>query len=257
MTGFMVNSHGANLNAICYLANGAGPHPTVVLLHGYPGNEKNLDLAQAIRRAGWNVIFFHYRGAWGSDGEFTIKHCMEDIHTVLDQIQTPDWQTRMRIDPTRVALIGHSMGAYLSVMVGQQRTDVQHVCSLAGANMVNFVKWALETDANHHALEADLSTGTALGGKTAADLVTEIGPALATYDWHTNIAGLSGKRVLLVGGALDTTVRNEDHLLPLQADLNTVENVSPDVVILDADHAFSTHRLALADIVCTWLNETT
>ena len=47
---------------------GAGRRPTVVLLHGLPGNEKNLDLAQAIRRAGWNVVTFNYRGSWGSPG---------------------------------------------------------------------------------------------------------------------------------------------------------------------------------------------
>ena len=45
-------SHGERLNGILYQANGAGPHPTVVLLHGYPGNEKNLDLAQSLRRVG-------------------------------------------------------------------------------------------------------------------------------------------------------------------------------------------------------------
>ena len=56
-------SGGARLNGLLYLASGKGPHPTVALLHGYPGNERNLDLAQAMRRAGMNVLFFHYRGA--------------------------------------------------------------------------------------------------------------------------------------------------------------------------------------------------
>jgi len=46
-----------------YVAAGAGPHPAVVLLHGFPGNEKTLDLAQDVRRAGWNVLYFNYRGA--------------------------------------------------------------------------------------------------------------------------------------------------------------------------------------------------
>ncbi|MDO8912512.1 MAG: hypothetical protein Q8N10_08825 [Phenylobacterium sp.] len=32
------------------------------------GNEKNLDLAQAVRRAGWNAVTFNYRGSWGSPG---------------------------------------------------------------------------------------------------------------------------------------------------------------------------------------------
>jgi pimeloyl-ACP methyl ester carboxylesterase len=59
------------MNALFYLAGGPGPHPTIVLLHGFPGNEQNLDLAQSIRRAGWNVLTLHYRGAWGSPG-FTL-----------------------------------------------------------------------------------------------------------------------------------------------------------------------------------------
>lgn len=62
MAAMQLESGDASVNAIVYEAQGPGPHPTVVLLHGYPGNEWNLDLAQAIRRAGWNVVFFHYRG---------------------------------------------------------------------------------------------------------------------------------------------------------------------------------------------------
>ena len=60
-----IKSHGMRMPGLAYLAAGNGPHPTVLLLHGYPGNEKNLDVAQALRRLGWNVVFFHYRGAWG------------------------------------------------------------------------------------------------------------------------------------------------------------------------------------------------
>ena len=59
----LIPSNGVMLSGFMLGANGKGPHPTVVLLHGFPGNEKNLDLAQSLRRAGYNVLFFHYRGA--------------------------------------------------------------------------------------------------------------------------------------------------------------------------------------------------
>ncbi len=65
-----IPSGGVQINGVAYLASGAGVHPTLVLLHGLPGNEKNLDLAQAVRRAGWNAITFNYRGSWGSPGLF-------------------------------------------------------------------------------------------------------------------------------------------------------------------------------------------
>src|SRR5215210_169034 len=66
-------SKGARLNGFLYIAGGKGPHPTVILLHGFPGNERNGDLAQAIRRAGINAFVFSYRGAWGSGGTFSFS----------------------------------------------------------------------------------------------------------------------------------------------------------------------------------------
>jgi predicted alpha/beta-fold hydrolase len=49
----LIPSHGVGLNALLLVTGGRAPHPTVILMHGLPGNERNLDLAQAIRRAGW------------------------------------------------------------------------------------------------------------------------------------------------------------------------------------------------------------
>ena len=37
------------MNAVMYTAQGGGLHPTLLLLHGFPGNEQNLDLAQTSR----------------------------------------------------------------------------------------------------------------------------------------------------------------------------------------------------------------
>ncbi|HEY0437944.1 MAG TPA: HIT family hydrolase, partial [Phenylobacterium sp.] len=41
----LVPSGGVGMNAEFMLAGGAGPHGTVILFHGIPGNEQNLDLA--------------------------------------------------------------------------------------------------------------------------------------------------------------------------------------------------------------------
>jgi hypothetical protein len=44
-----IPSGGVKINGVAYTAAGAGPHPVLVLMHGLPGNEKNLDLP---RRSG-------------------------------------------------------------------------------------------------------------------------------------------------------------------------------------------------------------
>ena len=44
-----ITSHGSVMNGMVYRPAGLGPFPLVVLMHGLPGNEQNLDLAQAVR----------------------------------------------------------------------------------------------------------------------------------------------------------------------------------------------------------------
>src|SRR5713101_3991801 len=88
-----IPSSGARMNGILYLAQGKGPHATVLFLHGFPGSKKalkdlihswpNIDLAQAVRRAGFNALVFHYRGAWGSEGQFSRSHVLEDVAAAL------------------------------------------------------------------------------------------------------------------------------------------------------------------------------
>jgi len=56
----------------------------VILLHGFPGNDRNLDLAQALRRDGFNLLFFIYRGARGSEGTYTFTHVIEDVGAAAD-----------------------------------------------------------------------------------------------------------------------------------------------------------------------------
>jgi dipeptidyl aminopeptidase/acylaminoacyl peptidase len=103
-------SHGSRLNAVLYIASGGKAHPTVVLLHGFPGNEKNLDLAYSLQRAGWNVLQPYYRGAWGSGGNFTLSNALEDAQAAVDFLRNPQNVAKYRIDEKRIVLVGHSMG---------------------------------------------------------------------------------------------------------------------------------------------------
>src|ERR1700722_11389593 len=115
METFRIPSHGSMLNALVYVAAGAGPHPAVILLHGFPGNERNLDLAQHIRRAGWDVLYFNYRGAWGSPGDLSFSHGIEDTAAAIAYLRQPATAKTLRIDSSRIVLIGHSMGGFMAV----------------------------------------------------------------------------------------------------------------------------------------------
>jgi predicted alpha/beta-fold hydrolase len=89
MTVLHIPSHGVLINGLIYQPSGPGPHPTLIICHGLPGNEKNLDLAQAVRRAGWNAVSFNYRGSWGSPGVFRFTQTLGDAQAVLAFLREP------------------------------------------------------------------------------------------------------------------------------------------------------------------------
>ena len=84
--GILLHGRRGRLLSVLYTAGGEGLHPVVLLLHGIPGCEKNIDLAQDLRRAGFHVLMFHYSGSWGSDGDYALAHNLEDAETALDFI---------------------------------------------------------------------------------------------------------------------------------------------------------------------------
>ena len=263
---------GASLSAIVYEAQGAGPHPTVILLHGFPGNEKNLDLAQAIRRAGWNVVFFHYRGSWGSGGRFSFNHVLEDVAAVVSAIAQPDFATAHRIDPDRLALIGHSMGGFAALVSASELDQIQCVASLAGANLGGLaqrsaspvgaetevaVDASVEVDSN---AEAEAMAATLDGwsgpirGASGAALVAEIATHAERFDTIRHAPSLARKPILLIAGRLDQVTPVTQHHDPLVDALLESEAVSLQAEIFEkADHSFSGQRIALALRVTGWL----
>src|ERR1700733_12959234 len=114
MESVRIPTHEVKINGVLYLAGGNGQHPTVAFFHGLPGNEQNLDLAQAVRRAGWNVLTLHYRGSWGSPGVFSIEHVLEDAAAAVIFVRRPDIAEKFGIDTHRIVLGGHSMGGFAS-----------------------------------------------------------------------------------------------------------------------------------------------
>lgn len=130
-----IPSGGARINGVVYVAAGAGPHPTVVLCHGLPGNEKNLDLAQAMRRAGWTVITFNYRGSWGSPGDYRFAGNLEDADAVLAFARDPANAAKLRIDPKRLVIMGHSMGGWVTALTAAHDRDLIGAAMISAGNM--------------------------------------------------------------------------------------------------------------------------
>jgi uncharacterized protein len=249
-----VPSHGSLLNGIVYVAAGAGPHPVVVLLHGFPGNEKNLDLAQAIRRAGWDVLYFNYRGSWGSPGDFSFTHAMEDTQAAIAFVRDPAMAKKLRADSSRIVLIGHSMGGFMAIYGAAQDPAIQAVGMISawdigreGLGKVN----SGNEEAAVKPLAASLAeNGLApLAGCTAESLAREILANRSRWDF-VDYAGKLVPRPVLI-----TT--SDDGLAPstgaLADALRKAGDVNVNLVHMATDHGYSDHRIALETAVIEWL----
>ena len=242
------------MNGIVYVAQGAGPHPVVILLHGYPGHERNGDLAQVLRRAGWDVLLFHYRGAWGSEGKFSFSNALEDVDSALQFVNTASFAQKFRADPARIALVGHSMGGFLAIVTGAENPKVRCVASLAGANLGLMGQAA--TDRNRRA-DFEKALGGWSGpvrGASGKKLVRELAANAKPFDTTQRAAALATRPVLLVAGARDTVTPPPLHHDPLVAAFAAAGAAHTRSVTLDADHAFSDKRIALAHTVVEWID---
>jgi len=243
-------SHGSRLNGLMYTAQGAGPHPTVILLHGYPGVERNLDLAQAMRRAGINVLYFNYRGSWGSQGTFSFANAQEDVLSAIGFVRTPDVARRLRIDPTRIALVGHSMGGWLAFLGAAADPTIACVGGFEAADMTYIRGEPTPSRRTDSAFIVYANTLTAPGGPLHASsdsLLASLRANSETWTLPHHAAELSGRTILL----LDNN-RNAGHA-KFVASLKQAGAKHLTEEVWTTDHTFSDRRIALARRVLDWL----
>jgi uncharacterized protein len=249
------DSHGDQLIGNMLIAQGRGPHPTVVLLHGFPGNENNYDLGHACRRAGWNVLLFHYRGCWGSQGDYCFAHVLEDVHAALAFLRAPSARELYRLNSENLALVGHSMGGFAALMVAALDPTIHAVASLAGANRGMFNSSLQQDPAARAQTQAGFQQALPrLRGCTAESLMAELAEFGERWDPVRYAPILATRSVLLVAGSRDKVVPPEFHHVPLIQALQDAGASDLTDVVLDADHVFSDKRIALTRTVVSWLS---
>ncbi|MEJ8567959.1 alpha/beta hydrolase family protein [Elongatibacter sediminis] len=252
-------SGGHKLNGLMYVANGPGPHPTVVLLHGYAGNERNLDLAQALRRAGSNVLYFNYRGSWGSGGPFSVANALEDVARAVALARDPAWAAAHRSDPARVALVGHSFGGFVGAVTTASDPDITCFAFLAGANVGPFGRQAAADPEFRGQLASMLGADMdAEGGPIRGDahaMVSEIVDQAEAWDLTLRAPALATRPLLLVAGTRDEAVPPKNHHQPLLAALHEAGARHLTDRILEDDHSFSASRIALTQLLVDWQTE--
>ena len=244
MTVLHIPTHGALINGIVYSPPGSGLHPTIVICHGLPGNEKNLDLAQALRRAGWNAVTFNYRGSWGSAGSYRFAQNLEDADAVLAYLRVPANSAKLQIDTKRIVLAGHSMGGWVTVMTAA------HDRGLAGAILISAADMGKLGEMQHDKLVAEMADNMESLAATADSMAKEVEQNSKAFGFANAVDGLKDVP-LLVLSANDGLAPVTDALIhAIQA--KGGQNIK--AVHVATDHGWSDHRIFLESTIIDWLS---
>jgi pimeloyl-ACP methyl ester carboxylesterase len=251
-------THGTTVNAVLYGAQGPQLHPALVFLHGFPGNERNLDLVHALRRAGFVGLFFNYRGSWGSGGAFSFAGARADIGAATSYLRQPEVARRLRIDTNRIYLVGHSMGGWLALAGAADDPTIHCTVALAPWNLGRVGALLGDASADSRRFVTSFKTNTdPISGplRTAPDaLIREVIAAKDDWDFTALAPRLANRATLVVTSTHDEA-SPEFQRAGLDAAMKKLGAARYTSLTLDDDHPFSAHRLGIAKLVENWLQK--
>jgi pimeloyl-ACP methyl ester carboxylesterase len=244
-------SGGKKMNGAIYLASGKGPHPTAIFFHGYPGNERNSDIMQALRRNGFNVLFFHYRGAWGSEGDFSINNMTMDAQQVIAFAKQKDIAAQYRIDPTRISVIGHSMGGFAALYTGANDRSVQCTLAISPANLANFAH--LVVNAQGELLVPWLAQPqTALKGYNLWGDMQTMGDSIKRYQLENKMSAFANRNLMIIAA-------KNDRVTPLVTTQTLLKEIptsaNANFTLLNTSHNYPDRRMTLMSEINQWMSD--
>jgi dienelactone hydrolase len=250
-------SDGVLLKGKLHAAEGEGPFPTVILLHGFPDEENDvLGLGRRMSIAGINALTFNYGGTHQSEGEYSIKNTQSEINAAYKFIHKPQNLTRFRVDARRIFLGGHSFGGGMALTYAANHPEITRVFSIAGNDHGEFAReyrrnatMAEMIDAWFKELEAPSGSVRFKGKVAVKDLLDNAD----LYDLRKSAPLLANRNILLVGGWDDEQVTIESYLLPLYRALKKEGASDLRFVVYQTNHSFENVGEELAEEVVGWI----
>ena len=128
------------------LPDGPGPHPVVVVCHGFKGFKDwgfHPWLGERLAAAGLAALHFNFsrNGVRAADGDIedldafrrnTLSIEREDLDTVLDAVLARRLDSPL--DPSRLGLMGHSRGGGIALLGAAERPEVKALATWAAVS---------------------------------------------------------------------------------------------------------------------------
>jgi uncharacterized protein len=246
LTELFIPSGNSLLAGMIYRPNGSEKHPTLILLHGFPGNERNLDIAQVVRAHGWNVIYFNYRGSWGSQGKFSFKNCVQDVSNVVAFCNK--YQDSLKIDTSNIVLFGHSMGGWVCLKALEQLPQIKKGFALSTWNIHGDLK-AIKSEKQLNELAKNSNTFPSyfVLNSTTLEIFLPAFKEISYYKLATDAKSLSNKQIIM----LDEHVGNKE----IADSIKEMHLPFFNYQVWDTDHGFTNKRISLMNKLISFLDK--
>ena len=130
-----LKNKGVKLDAKFYAADKGFSAPTVILLHGFPGNANSpYGLAERLNKNGMNILVFNYEGSFNSEGIFSWENCMNDIGVALSFLKQKNNIQKFSIDTSKIIVCGCSLGAALALSAAVHNSEIRKLIAVVGGN---------------------------------------------------------------------------------------------------------------------------
>ena len=182
-----------------------GKRPCVLMFHGFAGFGRFDDIGQALCRTGCVVLIPHHRGAWGSQGKYSVSNCVQDAVGLVKYVKSPEFQKKYGIDPNAVFLIGHSMGGN-TVLNAAAEVSVRGIVMLAPCDIGTMIRQMPKDKMKNFLVENGLEVLHTDGFEA---VYSDLGRHAEQYAFPNAAKKLKNVRLFLVTGAWDTCISND------------------------------------------------
>ena len=180
--------------------------PCVLMFHGFAGFGRFDDIGQALCRAGCVVLIPHHRGAWGSQGKYSVSNCVTDAVSLVRYVRDPDFQKKYGIDPDAVFLIGHSMGGNTVLNAAASGSAVRGIVMIAPCDIGTLSLRMSKKEMREFLVENGLEVLHTDGFEA---VYSDLAAHASQYAFPNAAAKLKNVHLFLAMGEWDTCISNE------------------------------------------------
>jgi hypothetical protein len=217
-------------------------YPAVAICHGFPGDTKNMDLAEELALNGVAVLVFYYMGAWGSGGEFRLTNLVPSTSVAVKYLRGLDF-----VDPNRVGLIALSMGAVPLTKCMSVDPSIKTGVLMSPAS--DLKPWSQEPYLDNIVPVFLKVADSKLAGWTEEKLRQDVKVTASELNPIETVTEIYAPLMVVLG--TNDTVTTPLDIRRLYEAANEPKKL---VEIEGADHEFSEHRIPLQKVVIDWVS---